>query len=101
MSMASYASAIGSIMHAMLCTRTYASYALSVTSRYQFDYGEGHYVAIKNTLKYPRRTKDTFLIYGDVDLIVSKYIDASFQFDRDDFKSQSGYVFTLNGGIVS
>ena len=58
-------------------------------------------MAIKNTLKYPRRTKDALLIYGDVDLIVSKYIDASFQFDTDDFKSQLGYVFTLNGGIVS
>ena len=31
MSMTSYASAIGSIMYAMLCIRTDASYALSVT----------------------------------------------------------------------
>ena len=29
-----YASAIGSIMYAMLCTRPYVSYALSITSRY-------------------------------------------------------------------
>ena len=35
-----YASAVGSIMYAMLCTRPNVSYALSVTSRYQSDPGE-------------------------------------------------------------
>jgi Reverse transcriptase (RNA-dependent DNA polymerase) len=35
MSRVSYASAIGSIMYVMLCTRPDISYALSVTSRYQ------------------------------------------------------------------
>ena len=42
MSMISYASAIGSIMYDMLCTRPDVSYALSVTSRYQSDSGMGH-----------------------------------------------------------
>lgn len=37
-----YASAIGSIMYAMLCTRPDVSYALSVTSRYQANLGESH-----------------------------------------------------------
>ena len=54
-----------------------------------------------NILKYLRRTKDVFLIYGDGDLIVEGYSDASFQSDRDDSKSQSGYVFTLNGEAIS
>ena len=61
----------------------------------------GHWVAIKNILKYLRRTKDVFLIYGDGDLNVEGYSDANFHSDRDDSKSQSGYVFTLNGGAVS
>ena len=58
-------------------------------------------MAVKNILKYLRRTKDVFLIYGDGDRIVSGYTDASFQSDRDDSKSQLGYVFTLNGSAVS
>ena len=37
-----YASAIGSIIYAMLCTRPDVSYALSITSRYQSDPGESH-----------------------------------------------------------
>ena len=58
-------------------------------------------MTVKYILKYLRRTKDVFLIYGDGDLIVEGYSDASFQSDGDDSKSQSGYVFTLNGGAVS
>ena len=43
-----------------------------------------------------------FLIYGgDKELIVKGYVDASFDTDPDDCKSQTGYVFTLNGGAVS
>ena len=47
-----YASAIGSIMYAMICTRPDVSYALSMTSRYQQNPGEGHWIAVKNILKY-------------------------------------------------
>nr|GFB41393.1 hypothetical protein [Tanacetum cinerariifolium] len=49
------------------------------------------------------RTKDMFLVYGgnsDAELQVKCYCDAGFETDRDDTKSQTGYVFTLNGGTV-
>ena len=96
-----YASAVGSIMYAMMCTRPDVSFALSMTSRYQANPGDGHWIAVKNILKYLRRTKDWFLVYGgDSELSVRGYTDASFQTDRDDSKSQSGYVFVLNGGAV-
>ncbi|KAI9092932.1 hypothetical protein K1719_027455 [Acacia pycnantha] len=103
MSKISYASAIGFIMYVMLCTRPDVSYALSMTSRYQQDPGEGHLTAIKNILKYLRRTKDLFLVYGGLkdELCVTTYTDVSFQTDQDDLRSQSGYVFILNGGAVS
>ncbi|KAK8705299.1 hypothetical protein V6N13_048903 [Hibiscus sabdariffa] len=42
MSQIPYASAIGSIMYAMICTQPDLSYALSMTSRYQANTGEGH-----------------------------------------------------------
>ncbi|KAJ9541503.1 hypothetical protein OSB04_028009 [Centaurea solstitialis] len=98
-----YASAIGSIMYAMLCTRPDVAYSVSVTSRYQQNPGEPHWVAVKNILKYLRRTKEMFLVFGgsEDEISVTGYSDASFQTDRDDFRSQSGYVFTLNGGAIS
>ena len=51
MSKIPYASALGSIMYAMLCTQPDVSYALSVTSRYQSDPDEGHWTAVKTILK--------------------------------------------------
>ena len=41
-------------------------------------------MAIKNILKSLRMTKDVLRVYGDGDLIVSRYTNTSFQFDRDD-----------------
>ncbi|PKI32166.1 hypothetical protein CRG98_047443 [Punica granatum] len=59
-----YASAIGSLMYAMLCTRSDIAYAVSMTSRYQSNPGLDHWTAVKNILKYLRRTKDMVLVYG-------------------------------------
>lgn len=102
MSTIPYAYAIGSIMYAMICTRPDISFALSATSRYQSDPGEAHWCAAKNILKYLRRTKEKFLVYGGSnELVVTGFTDASFQTNSDDLKSQSGYVFCLNGGAVS
>ena len=57
---------------------------------------------MKNIIKYLRRTKDVFLVYGgEEELVVTGYTDASFQTDKDDSKSQSGFVFKVNGGAVS
>ena len=97
-----YASAIGSIMYAMLCTRPDIAFAVSATSRYQANPGDGHWKAVKDILKYLRRTKEMFLVYGgEADLKVEGYTDSSFQSDVDDSKSVSGYVFIINGGAVS
>ena len=51
-------------------------------------------------MKYLRNTKDQWLIYGEPDLKLVGYTDSSFQSDRDDSKSVSGFVFTLNGGAI-
>ncbi|KAM1309376.1 hypothetical protein ACFX2H_006077 [Malus domestica] len=102
MSYIPYASAIGSLMYAMICTRPDIAYAVSITSRYQSNPGSEHWTAVKTVLKYLRRTKDMFLVYGGAsELRVEGYTDADFQSDVDDRSSNSGYVFTLNGGAVS
>ncbi|GJY28634.1 hypothetical protein Tco_0404401 [Tanacetum coccineum] len=48
-------------------------------------------------------TKDMFLVYGgDIkrELRIFCYTDAGYPTDADDLKSQTGYVFILNGGAV-
>ncbi|GJY91241.1 hypothetical protein Tco_0506437 [Tanacetum coccineum] len=78
-----YASAIGSIMYANPCELT--------------DCCE------KKILTYLRNTKDMFLVYDgnpSMELRVKCYCDAGFETNRDDTKSQTGYVFVLNEGAV-
>ncbi|GJS68340.1 retrotransposon protein, putative, ty1-copia subclass [Tanacetum coccineum] len=65
--------------------------------------GESHWTAVKNILKYLRNTKDMFLVYGGdskTELGVTFYTDASWETDRDDLRSQTGFVFVMNGGSV-
>jgi hypothetical protein len=47
-----YASAIGSIMYAMLSTRPDVALTLSLMSRYQSNPDMSHWNALKNILKY-------------------------------------------------
>ncbi|KAI3723297.1 hypothetical protein L2E82_34775 [Cichorium intybus] len=102
MSRVPYASAVGSIMYAMTCTRPDVAFALSMVSRYQGNPGRAHWIAVKNILKYLRRTKNMVLVLGGSDTLrVEGYTDASFQTDRDSGRSQSGWVFLLNGGAVT
>ncbi|WBP92221.1 reverse transcriptase domain-containing protein [Kitasatospora cathayae] len=95
-----YASAVGSLMYAMLCTRPDICYAVGIVSRYQSNPGYEHWVAVKNILKYLRRTREYVLVYGNEDLILKGYTDSDFQADRDSRKSTSGSVFTLCGGAI-
>ncbi|KAL0299959.1 UNVERIFIED_CONTAM: hypothetical protein Sangu_3146600 [Sesamum angustifolium] len=56
---------------------------------------------VKTILRYLKRTKDVFLVYGGEELILEGCSDVSFQLDDDYAKSQSGFVFKLNGGVVA
>ncbi|GJV64590.1 zinc finger, CCHC-type containing protein [Tanacetum coccineum] len=85
-----YASAIGSIMYAVRCTRPDVAFAQNMTSRFQQNPGEEHWTAVKNILKYLRNTKDMFLVYGgnmERELRVSCYTDAGYLTDADNLKS--------------
>ncbi|GJW10174.1 retrotransposon protein, putative, ty1-copia subclass [Tanacetum coccineum] len=98
-----YASAIGSIMYVVRCTRPDVAFAQNITSLFQQNPGDLHWTTVKNILKYLRNTKDMFLVYkGGIkrELRVSCYTDAGYLTDADDLKSQIGYVFVLNGGAI-
>ena len=71
-----YASAAGSLMYAMLCTRPNICYAVGIVSRYQSNLGRAHWTAIKNILKYLRRMRDYMVMYGAKDLILTGYTDS-------------------------
>nr|GEV38251.1 zinc finger, CCHC-type [Tanacetum cinerariifolium] len=62
----------GSIMYIVRCTRPDITFSQNLTSRYQQNPGESHWSAT----------------------------DASWETDQDDLRSQKGYVFVMNGGVV-
>ena len=95
-----YASAVGSLMYAMLCTRPDICYAVGMVSRFQSNPGPDHWTAVKNILKYLRRTRNYMLVFSGIDLKMTGYTDSDFQSDRDSRRSTSGSVFILNGGSV-
>jgi hypothetical protein len=77
-----YASAVGSLIYAMLCTRPNICFAVGMVSRYQSNPRPQHWVAIKHILKYLRRTKDYVLVYQSEDLTAIGYTDSDFQLDH-------------------
>ncbi|GJU66553.1 retrotransposon protein, putative, ty1-copia subclass [Tanacetum coccineum] len=98
-----YASVVGSILYVVRCVRPDVAFAQNITSRFQNNQGDLHWTTVKNILKYLRNYKDMFLVYeADIkrELRVSCYTNAGYLKDADDLKSQTGYVFVLNGGAV-
>ncbi|GKA22979.1 hypothetical protein Tco_0708941 [Tanacetum coccineum] len=65
-------------MYTVRCTCLDVAFAQNITSQFQQNPGEEHWTAIKNILN-----------------------DAGYLTDADDLKSQTGYVFILNGGAVN
>ena len=97
-----YASALGSIMYAQVCTRPDIAFATRLLGRYQSNPGYDHWVAAKKVMRYLKRTKDYMLIYKDVqDLQLVRYSDSDFAGCQDEKKSTTGHIFKLAGGAVS
>ena len=71
-----YASAVGSLIYAMLCTRPDICFAIGMVSRYQSNPSPEHWTTVKHIHKYLRRTKDYMLMYGGDELIPVGYIDS-------------------------
>ena len=78
-----YASAVGSLIYAMLCTRLDIYYVVGVMSRFQSNPGPNHWIMVKHILKYLRGTRDYILVYSSDDLNVQGYTNSNFPVDRD------------------
>lgn len=96
-----YASAIGSLMYAMMCTRPDICYVVGLVSRFQSNPGLAHWKAVKRILRYLKGTADYMLWYQASDLRLIGYSDADWGGDLDERKATSGYAFLLNNGAIS
>eukprot|EP00253_Pinus_taeda_P012255 PITA_12255 len=106
MSCVPYASAVRSLMYAMVCTRPDIAHAVGVLSRFMSKPGKEHWTAVKHVFRYLRGTSDYGLCYQgrtglDRVLDIRGFVDLDWAGDLDQRRSTSGYVFNLFGGAVS
>ena len=81
MSPVPYASVVGSLMHAMVCTRPDIAHAVGVLSRYMSKSGKEHLTIIKRVFRYLHATTNHVICYQgragpDRVLDVHGFIDA-------------------------
>eukprot|EP00253_Pinus_taeda_P031702 PITA_31702 len=98
MSHVPYASAVGSLMYAMVCTRPDIAHAVGVLSRFMSKPGKEHWTTMKRVFRYLRGTSDYGLCYQgrpglDRVLDIRGFVDADWAGDLDQRRSTSGYVF--------
>jgi hypothetical protein len=95
-----YASAVGSLQYAQVCTRPDIAFVTGLLGRFQSNPGPEHWKLVKKVLRYLQGTKGLMLTYRKSDsLHIVGYSDSDYA--GDDRKSTSGYVFTLAGGAIS
>ena len=92
-----YASVIGSIKYAMLCTRPIVYPALILAREYNSDLGVDHWTAVKIILSGIRICFSIMEVTKR--FVVKGYVDARFDTDLDDSKSRSRYI--LKVGAIS
>ena len=96
-----YASAVGSLMYAMVCTRPDIAHAVGLVSRFLSNPGKEHWNAVKWILRYLQGTADLKLCFGSDKPILVGYSDAHMAGDIDSRRSTSGYLFTFARGAVA
>jgi hypothetical protein len=96
-----YASAVGSLMYAMVCTRPDIAHAVSTVSRFMSNPRRPHWEAVKLILRYLWGSTNLKLCFGKSDPVLVAYTDVDWVGDVDNRKSTSRYLITYAGGAVS
>ena len=101
MSKIPYASVVGSLMYAMVCTRPNIAYSMGVVSRFLMNPSKQHWQAVKWILRYLKGTINYCLCFGHDETVLEGFTDADMAGDMDTIKSTTGYLYTFAGAAVS
>ena len=86
-----YASAVGSLMYAQICTRSDIAYIIGMLDRYLSNPELDHWKATKQILRYLQKIKDYMLTYWRSDkLEIIGYTDFDYIGCQDTMKSNKG-----------
>ncbi|CAJ2663689.1 unnamed protein product [Trifolium pratense] len=102
MSKVPYASAVGCLMYAMVCTRPDLAQAVSQVCKFMSKPGKHHWEAVKWIFRYLKGTTGHGIMFSSEkgNPSVVGYVDSDYAGDMDDRRSTTGYVFTLAGGPI-
>jgi len=96
-----YASMVGSLMYAMVCTRPDIAHVVGTISRFLSNLGKEHWNAMKWILRYLHGIVDMRLCFdGDKPTLVG-YSDLDMARGIDSRRFTSGYLIKFAGGIVT
>ena len=96
-----YASAVGSLMYAMVCTRPDIAHVVGTVSQFLSNLGREHWNAVKWILRYLHGTIDMKLCFGGDKPNLVGYLDSDIVGDIDSKKSTSGYLINFAEGVVA
>jgi len=97
-----YASTVGSLMYAQVCTRLDIAFVVGVLGRYLSNPGMQHWKAAKHVMCYLKKTKWYMFTYQKSEnLEIIGYSDSDFAGCQDSKRSTSGYIFMLTGWAIS
>ena len=96
-----YASAVGSLMYAMVATRPDIAYAVGIVSRFMSNPGKKHWDAVKTILRYLSGTSDHKLCYGQGDAGITGHVDSDYAGCMDTRRSTTGWIFKFAGSAIS
>lgn len=97
-----YQEAIGSLLYVSQGTRPDINFAVNYLSRFNNNYNQSHWNAVKRIMRYLKATIDTKLTFTKKNNnTLFGYSDADWAGDISDRKSTTGYVFCLSNGPIS
>ncbi|KAM2134191.1 hypothetical protein ACFX1R_004222 [Malus domestica] len=108
-----YLSAISALLYLAQCTRHDIFIAVNLLARYSNAPTRKHWTGVKDIFRYFKGTTDLGLFYpygsssdtshpaSRVDSRLVGYADAGYLFDPHKAHSQTGYVFTVRGTVIS
>jgi hypothetical protein len=100
-----YRQLIGSLMYAAITIRPDIAYIVNQLAQFCEDPGEKHWQAAKKVLRYLSATRRFGISFSGGDKesanTLIAFSDADYARDIDTRRSTSGFLFMLNGGVVS
>uniref|UniRef100_A0AAV1U0A0 Reverse transcriptase Ty1/copia-type domain-containing protein n=1 Tax=Peronospora matthiolae TaxID=2874970 RepID=A0AAV1U0A0_9STRA len=97
-----YRELVGALMYIATCTRPDIAHPVGEVANFCERYDKSHWTAAKRILKYLKTTQDLSIVFSGInkgELI--RFADANWSGDLDTRRSTTGYVFFLNGSVIS